>query len=109
MQLLREIVFLKNNDEYVLFSGNFANNNAIKFIGDLKNKIQEFKSIPNLFNVDALNKIIKLHIKDAKISWYDYEGFSDIIPRTWWYWKLYTSCVSGICNTYKKWCWNINN
>ncbi|CCP23886.1 UU173 family protein [Mycoplasmopsis cynos] len=80
LQLLREIVFLKNNDEYVLFSGNFANNNAIKFIGDLKNKIQEFKSIPNLFNADALNKIIKLHIKDAKISWYDYEGFSDIIP-----------------------------
>ncbi|QKT05287.1 UU173 family protein [Mycoplasma sp. OR1901] len=39
-----------------------------------------FNMSDNFFTISALNKIKKLHKKDAKICWYDYEGFSELYP-----------------------------
>ncbi|MCU4706725.1 DUF2779 domain-containing protein [Mycoplasma sp. CSL7503-lung] len=39
-----------------------------------------FKNSDNFFKIAALNKIKQLHKKDAKICWYDYEGFSELYP-----------------------------
>ncbi|WP_373457156.1 UU173 family protein [Mycoplasma sp. 1578d] len=34
----------------------------------------------NYFNIAILDVIKKIHIKDQRIIWYDYEGFSDLFP-----------------------------
>ncbi|MEE3928167.1 DUF2779 domain-containing protein [Mycoplasmopsis ciconiae] len=46
----------------------------LKIYDDFSNKRN------NYFRVSTLNVIKQLHQKDAKIVWYDYEGFSSVLP-----------------------------
>ncbi|UUD35836.1 DUF2779 domain-containing protein [Mycoplasmopsis citelli] len=38
------------------------------------------KNLVNFFNIGILEVIKKMHIKNQRIIWYDYEGFSDLFP-----------------------------
>ncbi|WP_170128429.1 UU173 family protein [Mycoplasmopsis edwardii] len=76
---LREICFKDRGYDYVQLSGTVARMDSYNNIDDLKNRIESLTKVSDIFNVESLNKIKQLHIKDARISWYDYEGFADII------------------------------
>nr|WP_322958802.1 DUF2779 domain-containing protein [Mycoplasmopsis canis]WQQ12125.1 DUF2779 domain-containing protein [Mycoplasmopsis canis] len=78
--LLRELILKRENLEFINYSGNFKKVKNVREIVALKESMDEFKMIPNTFDINALNVIKKLHIKDKRISWYDYEGLSDIFP-----------------------------
>lgn len=78
--LLREYLLKSENFEYIQYSGKFKKTKDIRSIQLLKDSINDFNSIPSSFNIETLNIIKNIHIKDALISWYDYEGFSDIFP-----------------------------
>ncbi|MBN4083522.1 DUF2779 domain-containing protein [Mycoplasma sp. CSL10137] len=55
---------------------NISKNNIKSIIDENK----KFNETDNFFTIAALNKIKKLHKKDAKICWYDYEGFAELYP-----------------------------
>ncbi|QCZ36675.1 UU173 family protein [Mycoplasma nasistruthionis] len=49
-------------------------------IVSMLNKINRVKNVPNYLNIEALNIIKPLHLRDKRICWYDYEGFMDVYP-----------------------------
>ncbi|MCU9937890.1 hypothetical protein NW731_05760 [Mycoplasmopsis felis] len=57
----------------------FSNNEKNNLVS-MENKMLIYREIDNFFHIDALNILIKLHKKNARICWYDYEGFSDLYP-----------------------------
>ncbi|WP_027121216.1 UU173 family protein [Mycoplasma leonicaptivi] len=78
---IKNLVFENElGEEFKILAGGYyskqAKNNVL-----LWNKAnKDFFNKEEYFNVNTLNLIKELHIKDAKICWYDYEGFSDIFP-----------------------------
>ncbi|VEU70034.1 UU173 family protein [Mycoplasmopsis glycophila] len=67
-------------EDYAKLSGNYYNLGQIigKDFIDFKNK--KFFETDDYFNFNIANFIRKLHIKDARVVWYDYEGFSELFP-----------------------------
>lgn len=49
-------------------------------VKDTKNFDQEFINYPNFWRLSTLNVIKKIHVKNARTIWYDYEGLSSILP-----------------------------
>ncbi|WP_036464331.1 UU173 family protein [Mycoplasmopsis sturni] len=41
---------------------------------------ENYNLTPNFFQFNTINTIAQLHYKNARIIWYDYEGFSDVFP-----------------------------
>ncbi|QGZ97434.1 DUF2779 domain-containing protein [Mycoplasma sp. NEAQ87857] len=66
--------------EYKLFSGNYLKTADLKSNTTFLHKKNEFDSAQNYFDVNIANIVRQLHIKDARICWYDYEGFADLYP-----------------------------
>ncbi|SYV97805.1 Uncharacterised protein, partial [Mycoplasmopsis edwardii] len=66
---MREICFKDRGYDYVQLSGTVARMDSYNNIDDLKNRIESLTKVSDIFNVESLNKIKQLHIKDARISW----------------------------------------
>ncbi|WP_326494918.1 UU173 family protein [Mycoplasmopsis felis] len=71
-------LFIGQNFEELSMS--YFSNNEKNNLVSMENKMLIYKEIDNFFHIDALNILIKLHKKNARICWYDYEGFSDLYP-----------------------------
>ncbi|WP_416738761.1 UU173 family protein [Mycoplasma sp. 005V] len=67
-------------NKYDYYSGNAFKPAEKKSYETIANKIAKIKNNINFFNIQALNVVKKIHRKDAKICWYDYEGFMNLYP-----------------------------
>ncbi|MFV8418195.1 UU173 family protein [Mycoplasma sp. VS299A] len=67
-------------NKYDYYSGNAFKPAEKKSYELISNKILKLKNNINFFNIQALNVVKKIHIKDARICWYDYEGFMSLYP-----------------------------
>ncbi|MHA3859548.1 UU173 family protein [Mycoplasma sp. Z463D] len=67
-------------NKYDYYSGNAYKPAEKKAFESITNKIVKMRKNINFFNVQALNVIKNIHKKDAKICWYDYEGFMNLYP-----------------------------
>ncbi|WP_416754891.1 UU173 family protein [Mycoplasma sp. 654] len=67
-------------NKYDYYSGNAFKPAEKKSYEAITNKIARIKNNINFFNIQALNVVKKIHIKDARICWYDYEGFMNLYP-----------------------------
>ncbi|TDV22852.1 uncharacterized protein DUF2779 [Mycoplasmopsis mustelae] len=75
--LLLKLYLGKDFDD---ISMSFFNKKSKLSLTALATEMKRFNKNDNYFNIEALNQIINLHQKDAKVCWYDYEGFSDLYP-----------------------------
>ncbi|MGZ9796949.1 UU173 family protein [Mycoplasma sp. 4013] len=71
-------LFIGPNFDEISFS--FFSKKEKENLVEFTRKIELYNKNINFFNLDALTKILPLHQKDARICWYDYEGFSDLYP-----------------------------
>ncbi|MFV8468410.1 UU173 family protein [Mycoplasma sp. VS292A] len=67
-------------NKYDYYSGNAFKPAEKKSYEAITNKIAKIKHNINFFNIQALNVVKNIHIKDARICWYDYEGFMNLYP-----------------------------
>ncbi|MFV8483963.1 UU173 family protein, partial [Mycoplasma sp. Z473B] len=67
-------------NKYNYYSGNAFKPAEKKSYEAITNKIARIKNNINFFNIQALNVVKKIHIKDDRICWYDYEGFMNLYP-----------------------------
>ncbi|RIV16611.1 UU173 family protein [Mycoplasmopsis gallopavonis] len=66
--------------DYEKFSGKYYKVKDIVSKEFVDKKASAFNKMDDYFNINIANLIRKLHIKDARICWYDYEGFSELFP-----------------------------
>ncbi|SJZ43037.1 UU173 family protein [Mycoplasmopsis verecunda] len=67
-------------NKYDYYSGNAFRDEERKSLEKMANKIARIKNNKNFFNINALNIIKDIHKKNARICWYDYEGFMALYP-----------------------------
>ncbi|WP_051789169.1 UU173 family protein [Mycoplasma buteonis] len=67
-------------EEFERLSGKYYQLREIYGLDFINHKNNLFNKTQDFFNFNIANLIKKLHVKDARICWYDYEGFSDIFP-----------------------------
>ncbi|WP_426461303.1 UU173 family protein [Mycoplasma hafezii] len=66
--------------DFERLSGKYYQGREIYDYGFVKLKNDLFYKTQDFFNFNVANLIKRLHIKNARICWYDYEGFSDLFP-----------------------------
>ncbi|VEU58293.1 UU173 family protein [Mycoplasmopsis gallinacea] len=66
--------------DFEQISSKFFKAKSLQNLELYKNNKEFFESVPNYFNIHFLNYIRNLHIKDKRVIWYDYEGFSNVFP-----------------------------
>ncbi|QNM93722.1 DUF2779 domain-containing protein [Mycoplasma sp. Pen4] len=66
--------------KYDYYSAKAVGTKNMKNLKNIVSRVSQLKKDINFINIESLNIIKDIHRKDARICWYDYEGFMGIYP-----------------------------